>query len=246
MTNPQSAPRLGYTRAHLDRATLTEAGPLRFTASSEGVNCYGFSLRNEGWRLENYAANPVFMWMHETWTLPIGRALAASKDRQILADVDFDQDDPFARAVESKYRRGFLNAVSVGWDFVEDDGSRVLDWWRLEQKRIDELFFELHEISAVPVPGDPRAVIQQSRLALRRLGRELVDLYDEQENPASPFTAEQINAAVHAELTRLGIDLGACTTRVDAHTTPGRTESGIDRAAADAVLAAFTLEGTPS
>lgn len=226
-----------YGRAQLDRATSGD-GPLRFVASSNVLNRRGFSLRNDGWRLDNYNANPVLLWMHNPYQPPIGRGRALNKGDQIILDeVTFDAEDELARAVESKFRRGFLSAVSVSWEFMKEDGTPVLDWWRLKADEIrDELFYDLAEVSAVSIPADPKALIKQSRLALANLGRELVDLFEERERPDGEMTAEQLRAAVHEELTRLGIDPAK---------PPEAPASGLDNDAAQAVLAAFKLEGTP-
>lgn len=56
--------------------------------------------------------------------------------------MTFDPDDEFARAIERKCRNGFLNTVSVGWDSRGDTN-------------------ELLDISAVPVPGDPDALMER-------------------------------------------------------------------------------------
>lgn len=222
---------LAYSRATLADGAAT-TGPLVFTASSEVLNRHGFSLRANGWRLDNFAANPVLLWMHNAFMPPIGKAKAFQQDKRVMAEVTFDRDDELGRIVESKFRRGFLNAVSVGLDFVGDDGA-PLDWWSMSPDELaTEAFYDLAEISAVTVPADPTAVIESKRLALAALGRELLDLFDEQQQPGSPVTAAEIQAAVAAELTRLGI-------------TPLPQAVGIDKQAASAVFAAFSMEGTP-
>lgn len=198
--------RLGYGRAQLDRGSLVEDQPLTFTASTTELNRHGFALRNAGWRLDNFNANPVVLWMHNPFRPPIGQGRALSKDQKIVLDaVTFDREDELARSIESKFRRGFLNAVSVSWDWQLADGTPVTDPWRYSDKEVrDELFYDLAEVSAVTVPGDPRALAQQSRLALARLSDELVELVDEKEHGTA--LADEIRAGVRAELTRLGID----------------------------------------
>lgn len=222
---------LAYSRAHLDRESGD--GPLVFTASSEVLNRHGFSLRHDGWRLDNFQANPVVLWMHNPFQPPIGRANAMKQNKRVMAEVTFDRDDELARVVESKFRRGFLNAVSVGLDFIDEDGA-PLDWWGMSNEQIaTEAFYDLAELSAVTVPADPTAVVENKRLALARLGRELVELFDEQEHPGSAVTAQQISTAVRAELSRLGINPDALRQQAES----------VDKRAADAVLAAFNLEG---
>lgn len=218
---------LAYSRAYLDSGDNTE-GPLRFTASSEVLNRHGFSLRADGWRLDNFARNPVVLWMHNPFQPPIGRASISQENKRVMAAVTFDREDELARTVESKYRRGFLSAVSVGIDFQDADGAR-LNWWNLSNDQIrDDAFYDLAELSTVTIPADPTAVREQHKLALARIGQELVELFDEQERP-NGATAEQVRAAVLAELTRLGIDTDS----------PRQPAGGVDQGAAAAVLAAF-------
>jgi hypothetical protein len=229
---------LAYGRATLAAPPADGDEPLTFVASTTNMNRKGFALRNEGWRLDNFNANPVVLWMHNPFTPPIGTGRALSKNSKIVLDaVRFDRDDELARMVESKYRRGFLSAVSVGWDFVREDGTAVLDWWRLRPEEIrDELWYDLAEVSAVSVPGDPGALRKQSRSALSGLGRELVDLFDDQHDRAGVLTHAELGEAVRAELTRLGIEPPTKTE------DPAPAASTVDQDAAAAVLAAFDLQ----
>jgi hypothetical protein len=147
-----------YTRALCERAADggKDGDPIRFVASTEGIKRDGKDLKVSSWRLDNYQSNPVVLWVHDYWgrTLPIGRAEAAVEGKQLMADVAFDQADDFAKQVERKYRAGFLNAVSVGWKDV------------IEGK---EIFLDLLDISAVPVPGDPDALMVRQYRALGEL-----------------------------------------------------------------------------
>ncbi len=252
MTTPTPEEQRGFGRATLARpADGTGDEPLTFVASSQVVNRYGYSLRTDGWRLENYNANPVVLWMHNPFQPPIGAGRAIAKDGQVLLDaVTFDRDDALARLVEGKYRRGFLNAVSVGFDFVDEDGAPMDAWWRLSAEEIrDEAFYELAEVSAVSVPADPLALKQNARLALGRLGTELTALLDEHERSASSAAAPaavpaaQLEAAVRAEMARLGLPPNPSPAPAGARpiTTPTAVE--IDDDAARRVLAAFDLGG---
>lgn len=225
---------LAYARAELAEKP-TKDGPLEFTASSEVLNRHGFKLRHDGWRIENFAANPVVLWMHASWIPPIGRA-AMTKDtdaKKLKATVTFDTEgDELAQKVDSKFRRGFLNAVSVGLDFIDEDGA-PLNWWSLKTEDIEKkAFYDLAELSAVTVPADPTAVKEQQRLGLLKIGRELVALFDEKQDPHSPITRDELDAAVRAELARRGIP------------EPRPDAGGIEHSAAAAVFAAFpTLKG---
>lgn len=133
--------------------------PLRFVASTEGVKRDGLELRMEDWELANYQRNPVVTWAHDLFghRLPIGRAnpVLDMGERQLLAEITFDPGDEFAVNVERKYRTGYLHTVSVQWNPVMVGGKRKN---------------ELLEIAAVPVPGDPDAVIQRQLRAWREIG----------------------------------------------------------------------------
>lgn len=224
---------LTYDRALL-QGTPPAEGPLTFTASTTRLNKHGFSLRTEGWRLDDFNANPVMLWMHMPFRPPIGRAPATNKGDRIVAEVTFDAGDEFAAQIESKYRRGFLNAVSVGLDFVDQEGQ-PLDTWRMSGDDLrDNAFYDLAEISAVTTPADPGALIENQRAALSRIGRELVELFDEQEHGTA--TAAALRAAVHAELERLGLDVVAMTA-IGAHSTATEDSSWDGPAAVSAMPA---------
>jgi len=132
-----------------------------FTASAEGVNRYGFSLNRKRWKIDNFNSNPVILWMHMDYTPPIGRGRASLDSRGLRTDVTFDRSDSFAVKIENKYRSGFLNAVSVGFDFVDASGAPVSRWDLTPDAIYNEVWYDLAEVSAVPVPADPQALVRQ-------------------------------------------------------------------------------------
>jgi len=172
MTAPPARERIApaYTRAYLVRdadAPGQPGDPIRFIAATEGQKGDGIDLRMSGARLERYLANPVVGYNHQYWGrdgLPIARGEnTAVNGEKLFIDVVFDQDDEFARKVEAKYRAGFLNAVSIGfnvWAWEDGKGSYWLGGVAQE--------WELTELSCVPVPMDPDAVAQGGRSAWAR------------------------------------------------------------------------------
>lgn len=152
-----------HVRADDDTST---SGPIRFVASTEGVKRDGLEIKADSWELENYRRNPVFLFGHDYMgsRLPIGRAEVNVEGKNLIASVTFDPDDEFARQVERKYRNGFLYAVSVGWDSRGDTN-------------------ELLDISAVPVPGDPDALMERQIRGLASIGEKLIELTDEPDTP---------------------------------------------------------------
>jgi hypothetical protein len=200
-----------YARAYTDTAETGWADdapgtPVPFTASTPGVKRDGLDLRAAGWRTDRYARSPVVLWCHDHKMPPIGTATTGVERDRLRMPVTFDQEDPFARQIESKVRRRIIRACSVGWDFVDADG-RLLDLRGLSVEDLrDRAWYDLTELSIVPVGADPDALTERRRSALRALSRELAGLYDAQEQPGSDATGGQIRAAVRAELVRLGVD----------------------------------------
>ena len=90
---------------------------LRFVAATEGTKGDGINLRMQGADLERFRKSPVIMWAHDYSRPPIGRADVQVENGMLMADVTFDESDPFAADIARKYRDGFLSAVSVGFDF---------------------------------------------------------------------------------------------------------------------------------
>lgn len=146
-----------YLRGFAQRAEGDDPErPMRFIVATEGKKADGLDLRMNGLNLDRFRANPVVMYGHDYWgreSLPIGRAENIEIDGpNLMADTVFDPDDEFAQRVEGKYRGGFLNAVSVGFDIrgIDPETGVVEEW-------------EMIEYSAVPVPLDPDAVVESGR-----------------------------------------------------------------------------------
>lgn len=136
-------------------------GPIPFVFATEGRKADGLDLSMANVDLGRYTANPVVMYGHDYWGregLPIGRAEDVRVDGgRLLGSLDFDLDDEFAAKVDRKVRKGYLNAVSVGFDAMDIDDAGVPGTW------------VLYEVSVVPLPMDPDAVADDGRaLALAR------------------------------------------------------------------------------
>lgn len=99
--------------------------------STSRLNSHGFRVLTEGIDLEQYAKNPVLLWMHTRpfrgttdEVLPLGRMenLRVDGDRLIGTPV-FDQHDDFARKVADKWEQGILKMVSAGLEVVEESSE---------------------------------------------------------------------------------------------------------------------------
>jgi len=197
----------GYTTA--DDFTRDSPGtPIPFTASSPGLKRDGLDLRANGWRTQNYvAAGGPVLWSHNHQQPAIGVGDPTVEPKRLRVAVRFDQEDPDAVKIESKVRRGFLRSSSVGWDFTNEDGQLMEHWRMTPDNLARSAYYDLTELSIVNVPADPTAVAERMRRGLAHYGRQLVDAFEDVENPDSDVTEPQVRTAVIAECRRLGIAL---------------------------------------
>ena len=88
------------------------------------VSTYQWDRMNErfekgAWKLDNFRANPVVLWAHNSFETPIAKAIEIFEDDiGLLAIMQFDPKGEKAMEVFSLYQRGFLNTFSVG--FIPD------------------------------------------------------------------------------------------------------------------------------
>lgn len=144
-------------------ATIVRAkdGAISFIASSAAVDRYGDTIDQNGWELANFKANPVLLWAHSHNTPPVGKVgnIGLGADGNLTAaDVTFTPKElnAFGAEVEGMVRAGFLSAVSVGflpleWEVRYSDSGEFLGY---HFKRM-----ELLELSVVPVPAHPLALV---------------------------------------------------------------------------------------
>lgn len=160
-----------YTRAHVDRQASESDGPLRIVVASEGRKADGLDLRMDRARLERWRENPVVLLEHFPISLSadmpavIGRADEIAVDgSRLVADITFDTGSAIGAEIDRQYREGFLHAFSVGFDLGEVDRNGVPAWW------------EPVEVSSVPVPMDPEALVEDGRKQLAGMARAFAAL----------------------------------------------------------------------
>jgi len=146
---------------------------LEFIGSTAAVDRYGDIIEVEGWDLKNFKKNSPFLWAHNYQAPPVGTVVKAFTDeRGLICHTYFPTDEeiaaqgwpsniPTPETVYRLYKIGSLKATSVGFAGLErepitdkkNEGQQT--GWRY-------LKSELYELSAVPVPANPYAVIQQA------------------------------------------------------------------------------------
>lgn len=136
--------------------------PVRWVASTEGLKSDGENLQADQWALDRYERYGPVLWGHDFAgsRLPIGTGKAWIENRQLLIDVTYDTEDPFAMQVRRKARGG-MAAGSVSWDKAIIGG---------EPRNI------LLEFSNVPVGLDENSLPLRARARLTELQREMDEL----------------------------------------------------------------------
>ena len=135
-----------------------------FTGTDDTLDRDEDIITPDGWKTENYMKNPVFLWAHDSWSPPVGRAIEL---RQTEKGLDFLIQFPtaetydFADTIFKLYKEKYLNAVSVGFRILQTK-------WQGETRYITEK--ELYELSGCPIPCNPNALQHESLVKARKSG----------------------------------------------------------------------------
>jgi HK97 family phage prohead protease len=142
------------------RKDAGEDGPISFIASTPGQDRYGDVILAEGWDLTRYKQNPVLLFAHNWWGVPIGKAPGMNVANGMLMSgpVEFCGADvnELGPQCEAAVRQGFLNAVSVGFNPIE---------WSFTDDGVLFKACELLELSVVPIPANADALVQSKGAA---------------------------------------------------------------------------------
>lgn len=165
-TDPKAGQHVSKGYAFQVKALDEVARTVSFVASTEAVDRVGDSIKTDGWRLDNYKNNPVVLFAHDSDDLPVGKAVSIKVvGKELLVTVLFasKEANPLAENVFQLIKEGCLNAVSVGfipirWEWVDDTEAGRFG--------MDIMEAELLEVSIVPVPAHPDALVQASMKGL--------------------------------------------------------------------------------
>ena len=151
-------------------------------ASTDALDRDREILVPRGVLIENFMKNPVMLNIHQMKHVPVGRVLSVSIDeKSVKFDFEF-YDDEISAGLERMYQTGFMNAFSVGflpkayvpvWNLddtvtsvaveLPDGTSQTIDFSKYAVRPWGIIpQWELLEISPVPVPSNPEALLQRS------------------------------------------------------------------------------------
>lgn len=134
-----------------------EARTVEVVASTEAVDAFGDVIEQD-WDLSRFLANPIVLFGHDMKSMPIGHASDVMvTDGQLRMRVHFvdEKANPLAEQVFQSIKQGALRALSVGFKFArarkEKRGGKTVTVYSGN---------ELTELSVVPVPVNPEAVMR--------------------------------------------------------------------------------------
>jgi len=142
-----------------------QAEKVSFIASTSSPDRYGDVIDQKGWNTTNYKKNPVVLLNHDSSQLPIGRGNVHIRNDQLVIDVEFDDEDPRAQEVERKAKKGFMNAVSVGFRPLESKSRSELprDSKYYGTRGMYYSKAELLEVSIVTIPANGEATMLEQK-----------------------------------------------------------------------------------
>ena len=151
-----------------------EKMPKTFVLHDESVNTYGFRMLTSGANLEEFRKNPIMLYNHDDWSMPIGRweNIRIEGDK-ILADAVFDLGDPRGRQVAEKVEGDFLRMASIGaWapELSSDDPLLKLEG----QTGVTVLKWTVREASIVGIGSNHNALALYDRAT-----SNLINLHDQ-------------------------------------------------------------------
>ncbi len=159
-------------------------------ASLEEPDREGDVILADGWELENYRNNPVILFAHKYDQPPVAKAVevaVSGKKLRFKAQFPSRREYPFADSIYRLYRGGYLRGFSVGFlpklwgdkKSVAGEATRG----RLFKRQ------ELVEISVVPIPTQPRALMEAQRKGV--VGQEEVKLFQDIAGSLEDLKAER-------------------------------------------------------
>lgn len=167
---------------------------------TEDIARDGMVLQADGVDTEAYMRNPVVLWNHgmdlQRGAVPVARTVDMQRvDGGIRATVEWD-DDAFSQEIKRKVKRGFLSAVSIGWQTQDSERQEVDGRTVPVVTRAD-----MTEFSFVSVPADANAlVVERSHAtadleaALERVLDRKIDSLRDAATAATPRTEPAADA----------------------------------------------------
>lgn len=146
------------------------------TASTEAIDRAHEIIRQDGWKVENFLKNAVFLFAHRSWEAPIGLVenLKVQNGEMVfealetMLNANEEINDPLAKFVFDKYEVGEMKMFSVGFlplEWIYHSGKDTPEDMKNVLEYVSQ---ELLEISAVSIGCNQEALTNALRKMLTR------------------------------------------------------------------------------
>jgi hypothetical protein len=134
-----------------------------FIINTENVNEYKYRILTDGIDYKQYLRNPVVLYLHNRddyknkGSEVIGRCIKLFvKDKELIATIEFDENDPFSKKIADKVANGFIRMASMYADVIAASSEPDL----VKEGQLYETVTKckLVEISIVPIGGNDDAL----------------------------------------------------------------------------------------
>ena len=135
----------------------------QFVINDENVNCYGYRILTDGIDYKQYMRNPIVLYKHtrddntNKGSEIIGRCTRLYKEgTTLIAEVEFDEQDEFAKKIAGKVERGYIRMASMYAEIkeVSTEPQHLLEGQVYETVTACKLV----EISIVDIGGNDNAL----------------------------------------------------------------------------------------
>ncbi|MFB3893230.1 MAG: HK97 family phage prohead protease [Phycisphaerae bacterium] len=157
-----------------------------FVCSTDATDRADEIIHQDGWQLDNFRKNPVFLAAHQhrladgrspvigSFTDSTGKVTIGLEKDGLVGKVRF-ADTELGREYKSLYKDGHMRAVSVGFQPLKGE---YRDTGKAGAKQYHHTSQELYEVSAVAVGCNQEALARLRALGLEETGRDRGDQED--------------------------------------------------------------------
>ena len=157
-------------------------GVLECVVTTASEDRHGENIVTSGIDTTRYMENPVVLYGHDYYGLPIGKTLKLTEQaKKMKARFQLATDIlPFAATVYAMVKAGYINAVSIGG---------IVKKWSDDYRTIEEM--EMLEFSIVSIPANPEALIS-SKSFEKIVGKTMTEVKAEYEDAVKQVTLDKL------------------------------------------------------
>lgn len=177
---------------NLDSASTKDLGEgvLECVVTTANEDRHGENILTDGITTDRYMENPVVLYGHDYYGLPIGKTLKLTEQKtkmkarfQLATDIL-----PFAATVYAMVKAGYINAVSIGG---------IVKKWSDDYRTIEEM--EMLEFSIVSIPANPEALVT-GRSFEKIVGKSITEVKKEYESAVEKYTLDKLKGMDNDEV----------------------------------------------